>query len=222
MNKKKLLIFGLGDMAELALFYFNLYSEYEVEAFTVDRGFVTQESFSGLPVLPFDTVTEKFKPHDYDMFVALGYSKVNSVRRDKFCLAKQLGYFLPSIISPKASILTAEKMGENCFVFEDNTIQPFVKIGNNVVLWSGNHIGHHSIIGDHCFITSHVVVSGRVEIGEQCFLGVNSTLRDHIKVGDRSVIGAGTLILKDVLEDSVYIGNATQPTQIKSEQLRRI
>ena len=52
------------------------------------------------------------------------------------------------------------EIGENCFIFEDNTIQPFVKIGDDVVLWSGNHIGHHAEIGDHCFISSHVVISG--------------------------------------------------------------
>ena len=51
-------------------------------------------------------------------------------------------------------------MGDNCFIFEDNTVQPFVTLGNNLVLWSGNHIGHHSTLRDHCFISSHVVISG--------------------------------------------------------------
>ena len=50
--------------------------------------------------------------------------------------------------------------GDNCFILEDNTVQPFVTIGNNVTLWSGNHIGHDSVIEDDCFISSHVVVSG--------------------------------------------------------------
>lgn len=72
-------------------------------------------------------------------------------------------------------------MGDNCFVFENQTIQPFVKIGNDVIIWSGNHIGHHSMIGDHCFISSHVVISGNVKIEPYCFLGVNSSIRDVLQ-----------------------------------------
>ena len=65
-------------------------------------------------------------------------------------------------------------VGENSFILEANTLQPFVNIGNDVVLWSGNHIGHHSIISDHVFFTSHVVLSGNCVVGSNCFLGVNS------------------------------------------------
>ena len=100
------------------------------------------------------------------MFVALSYAKLNAVRKEKYLAAKALGYRLASYVSPRATVLNDGRIGDNCFILEDNTIQPFVTIGNNVTLWSGNHIGHHSTIRDHCFIASHVVVSGGVEIGE--------------------------------------------------------
>ena len=91
-------------------------------------------------------------------------------------------------------------IGDNCFVFEANVIQPGVRIGNDVVLWSGNHIGHDVEIGDHCFIASHVVVSGNVTIGNHCFLGVNATVRDGVTIAPRCVIGADALIMKDTEE----------------------
>lgn len=69
------------------------------------------------------------------------------------------------------------KIGENCFIFEDNTIQPFVTIGDNRVLWSGNHVGHNPTVGDHVFVTSQVVISGACTIGDNSFLGVNATIR---------------------------------------------
>jgi sugar O-acyltransferase (sialic acid O-acetyltransferase NeuD family) len=156
-----------------------------------------------------------------DFFVALSYSKINAVRKEKYLAAKALGYQLASYISSHATVLN-ESIGENCFILEDNTLQPFVTIGNNVTLWSGNHIGHHSTIHDHCFIASHVVVSGGVKIAEQCFIGVNATLRDHINIGERSVIGAGTLILADVEAEGVYIGSATERSRVPSSKLRKI
>jgi len=218
--KKKLIIFGFGDIAQLAHFYFSSDSEYEVVAFTVDEAYLTEETFCNLPVVAFEKITTLFSPRECDLFVALGYSKRNAVRKEKYLTAKEIGYQIASFISSYATVLNEGRIGENCFILEDNTIQPFVTIGNNVTLWSGNHIGHHSIIKDHCFIASHVVISGGVEIGEQCFVGVNATLRDHIKVGEKCVIGAGTLLLSDAESLGVYIGTATERAKVPSNRLR--
>lgn len=220
--KKPLVVFGSGDIAELAHYYFRNDSSYEVVAFTVDASYIKTPSFCGLPVVAFEEVLQKYPPENHHFFVALSYSKLNAVRKEKFLAAKEMGYTLASFISTNATVLNDGKIGENCFILEDNTIQPFVRIGDNVTLWSGNHIGHHSVIHDHTFIASHVVVSGGVEIGEQCFIGVNATLRDHIKIGERCVIGAGALLLGDAESEGVYMGSATERSKVPSTRLRGI
>jgi sugar O-acyltransferase (sialic acid O-acetyltransferase NeuD family) len=219
---KKLVIFGVTDASQLAHYYFSADSDYTVVAFSVDADYVTANEFCGLPVIPFERVANRYPPDSHEFFVALGYSRVNQVRKSKYFAAKALGYRLVSYISSHATVLNDRRIGENCFILEDNTIQPFVTIGNNVTLWSGNHIGHHAIIHDHCFLASHIVVSGRVEIGEACFIGVNATLRDHIKIGEKSVIGAGALILSDVEPEGVYAGEATARSRVPSNRLKKI
>ena len=219
---KKLVIFGIGDIAQLAHFYFSHDSDYQVVAFTVDAKYITEPEYCGLPVVAFDKVVDYYSPQHHDFFAALSYSKLNQIRKEKYLAAKAMGYTLASYISSKATISPGISMGDNCFIFEDNTIQPFVTIGDNVTLWSGNHIGHHSRINDHCFIASHVVVSGGVFIGEQCFIGVNATLRDHITIGDRCVIGAGALILNDADPEGLYVGSVSKRARIPSTRLRKI
>lgn len=220
--KKPLVIFGVGDIAQLAHYYFSTDSEYEVVAFTIDAAYLADITFCGLPVVAFEEISKYYSSEKNDMFIALSYSKLNVLRKEKYLAAKAMGYRLASFISSHATVLNNGAIGENCFIFEDNTIQPFVIVGDNVTLWSGNHIGHHSTIKEHCFIASHVVISGGVEIGEQCFIGVNATLRDHIKIGDRCVIGAGTLLLSDAEAEGVYIGSATERSRIPSTKLRNI
>lgn len=220
--KKPLILFGTGDIAQLAHYYFTTDSEYEVVSFTVDADYLQDKTFCGLPVVPFEELTQQYPPDHYDLFVALGYSKINAVRKEKYLAAKASGYQLATFLSSYATVLNASSVGENCFILEDNTIQPFVTIGNNVTLWSGNHIGHHTMIKDHAFIASHVVISGGVKIGEQCFIGVNATLRDHITIGDRCVIGAGALLLTDVEAEGVYMETATERSRVPSSRLRRI
>ena len=220
--KRQLIIFGAGDVAQLAHYYFSAYSGYDVAAFTVDAQHIQESRFCGLPVVAFEDVVTRFPPQNYDFFVALSYSRLNGLRKDKYLAAKALGYRLASYVSSQATVLNQGRIGDNCFIFEDNTIQPFVTIGDNVTLWSGNHIGHHSVIKSHTFIASHVVVSGGVEIGEQCFIGVNATLRDHIKIGDKCVIGAGAILLADAEPEGVYIGSATERSKVPSTRLRKI
>jgi sugar O-acyltransferase (sialic acid O-acetyltransferase NeuD family) len=220
--KKQLVIFGSGDIAQLAHYYFSTDSNYEVVAFTVDAKYIKEDEFCGLPIVAFEDVAKKYPPDSHEFFVALSYSKLNAVRKEKFLAAKDSGYTLASFISSRATMLNEGRVGENCFVFENNTVQPFVTIGNNVTLWSGNHIGHHSVIHDHTFIASHVVVSGGVEIGEQCFVGVNATLRDHIKIGERCVIGAGALLIADAAPEGVYISQAAERSKVPSTRLRGI
>ena len=218
----KIVIFGAGKIAEIAHFYFKHDSEYEVAAFCVDREYLNADRFCGLPVAAFEDLEKRYPPAEYQMFIALSYAKVNVLRAGKYRAAKDKGYSLVSYVSTRATTFPGLQMGDNCFILEDNTIQPFVTIGNNVTLWSGNHIGHHSRIEDHCFIASHVVVSGGVTIKENCFLGVNVTLRDHITLGRNCVIGAGALIVKDTEDDGVYVSTAAERSQVPSNRLKKI
>jgi sugar O-acyltransferase (sialic acid O-acetyltransferase NeuD family) len=215
----KVVVFGAGDIARLAHFYFSTDSEHQVVAFTVDAAYRTVNEFQGLPLVDAEEVSRLFPPRSVRMFVALSYAKMNRVRADKYAHAKTLGYELISYVSSRCSYLSTSPPGDNCFILEDNTVQPFVTIGNNVTLWSGNHIGHDSTIGDHCFISSHVVVSGHVDIGPSCFIGVNATLRNSISIGDRTLIGAGAVIMKDTPPGSVYPGARSERLSKNSDQV---
>lgn len=217
---KNLVIFGLGEIAEIAAYYFEKDSEYRVQAFCVDPEYIRSELFCEKPVVPFDQIEKLYPPHENQLFIGMGYKKMNTLREEKYFAAKKKGYLLASYISSKMTFLGEKKFGDNCLILEDNTIQPFVTIGNNVTLWSGNHIGHHSQIGNHCFISSHVVISGGVVIHENCFLGVNSTLKDHITIGKHCLVGAGATILKDTKEYSVYRGPETSPLSKRSDQIQ--
>lgn len=208
---KKIVIFGLNDAAQVAYFYFRNDSDHTVCAFTVDKVYLNKKHFCDLPVIAFEEIESYYPPDEYSIFIAVGYTKVNSVRQNKYHEAKSKGYKVVSYISSKAVTWPGLEVGENCFILENNTIQPFVKIGDNVTLWSGNHIGHHSAIHDNCFIASHVVISGGVNVGKNCFIGVNATVWDHINIGDHCVIAAGSLVTKDTASGGVYIG---QPARL--------
>jgi len=214
----RLVIFGTGDVARLAHFYFRTDSPHDVAAFVVDAPFKNADTFEGLPLVSSDDAVKRFPPSDHAAFVALGYSRMNRARKEKYEQMRAAGYDLVSYVSSRCTYLTTPP-GDNCFILEDNTVQPFVTIGNDVTLWSGNHIGHDSVIEDHCFITSHVVVSGHVRVGAGSFLGVNATLRNDISIGSESLIVAGAVITKNTPPKSVFYPERAKRAPKSSDEI---
>ncbi len=214
-----IVLFGAGDIARLALHYFTTDSVHRVVAATVDREYRTTETFEGLPLVPFDEVAARYPAARYAMFIALSYAKVNRLRAERCAQARALGYELVSYVSSRCTYLSAEPPGDNGFILEDNTIQPFVRIGANVTLWSGNHVGHDSVIEDDCFISSHVVISGHVTVGRRCFLGVNATLFNGITLGEGTVAGAGAVLARGTEPGSVYLAPRAQRAPMHSDEV---
>lgn len=209
MNKdKKLVIVGAGEFAEIAYEYFTYDSCYEVAGFCVEESYITVDILCGISVAPLENLETLFSPSEYDVFVAIPASDLNQTRTRLYKNIKDRGYKLATYISSSAFVWRNVIVGENCFIFENNTVQPFVEIGNNVVLWSGNHIGHRTVIKDNAFVSSHVVISGYCVIGESCFLGVNSTFNDGTSIAPFSILASGSLVNKNLDdENTIYIGS---------------
>lgn len=219
-KNKKLVIIGNTSNARLAKYFFETDSEYEVSAFSVNEKYINSPLFVDLPVVALEELESKYPSSEYEAFVAVGYNNMNKIREALYNEYKAKGYRMANYISSHCSYLSQFPTGDNCFILEDNTIQPYVKIGNNVVLWSGNHIGHDVTIEDHNFISSHVVVSGFVTIKRNCFIGVNATLRDAIVIAPETLIAAGAIIMKDTVEKGVYLPARSTLFDKRSDEIK--
>lgn len=205
---KELVIVGEGEFGEIAYEYFTYDSEYVVKAFAVEKEYRTKDTLFGLPIVGLEELEKIYPPDKYEVFIAVTYTKLNRIRKKLYRICKSKGYRCASYISSYAFVWHNVKVGENTFIFEDNTLQYHVNIGNNVVLWSGNHIGHRTVIEDDCWLTSHIVVSGFCRIGEGSFLGVNATLGDHVFLPKDTLLGAGSTTVKSLSEEGkVYVGS---------------
>ena len=219
---KDLVIFGIGQIAEVIHYYFTQEGGRKVAAFSVDAKFRTVGELLGLPVIAFEDLCVACPPETHDLFIAISFRQVNRAREAKVAEAEERGYTLASHVSPRAAVWSEFKPKANTIIMENNVIQPYVSVGRNVIMWSGNHVGHHTVIADHCFVASHAVISGAVVVGEGTFVGVNVTIRDNVRIGARNVLGAGTLILSDTPDNAVFMGPATEMSRVPSNRLRSI
>lgn len=215
----KVVIFGNTDMADLIFFYLKHDSEHEVVGFTIDEDRITSDSFQQLPVVPYQKLEQYFSPLEYKLCIPISYQKLNKLRAEKYTNAKERGYQFITYISSKA-VYYGTPVGENCCILESNTIQPYSVIGNNCIIAQRNNIGHHCVINDHCFITSDAVIGGGSVIGEYSFVGLNATIRNYIKIGKENIIGAGSMILSNTEDQSVYSPGETPKFEVPSSFVR--
>lgn len=205
---KKLVIVGAGEFAQIAYEYFTHDSEYEVVAFSVEEKYLTVQHIENIEVVPYHQLESRFCKQEFEVFVAIPSTNMNQLRARFYTDLKNKGYRFATYISSHAFVWRNARVGENCFIFENNVIQPFTTIEDNCVLWSGNHIGHRTIIRKNAFLTSHVVVSGYCDIGENTFIGVNSTVNDRVSIPSFCVIGSASTVVKSLsVPNSLYIGS---------------
>ncbi|HEU0135917.1 MAG TPA: acetyltransferase [Flavobacterium sp.] len=218
--KKKLIIFGITELAQLAHFYFTHDSDFEVVAFTLNDQYIQSDSFLGLPVVPFEDIEQRFPPNDFWMYIAIGYTQINERRKTKYFEAKVKGFRLASYVSSKSTSWPDLEVGDNTLIMEDNTIMPFCKIGSNNLVFVNNIFSHHSVFKDHITLTSHCAIGGNSIIENQAFFGMNCTTRSDLTIGEGSIIGSAANVVKNVEPFSVMIGNPAKPNGQDSRDIK--
>lgn len=212
----RIVVFGAGETANLAYEYFTFDSPCEVVAFAVDAAFKKEDSFRGLPVVAAEDAVCLFPPTDFKAFVAVASGELNYQRARLFRRVKSMGYQLVSYVSSRAFVWRNVKIGENCFIMENNVLAPFTTVGDDVVMFGGNHIAHQSKIGDHCFLSLQVIIAGFSEIGHNTFMGINSCVGDHVSVGADNFIAMGTSIHKSTGDNEFLRGNPAKRADVSA------
>lgn len=216
---EKIVIYGNRAVALGMYHAFKGRPNYEVVAFTVDRESLQGDRFCDLPVIPFDLVKSAFPPETHKMFIAVGYVNNNRIRRDRYLSSREMGYQLPTLISPAAAISPHTPIGDNCLIGNFTGIATTARIGNNVWIGDGCIIGEDVVIGDHCYLSAGVAIAGFSSIGSCCYFGIRSTVRNKVSIGNDCVIGAGALMLEDAADGSVYMGERATLLPIPSNKL---
>ena len=216
---EKIVIYGNGAVAFGMYHAFRGRPNYQVVGFTVDRESMNGDRYCDLPIIPFDLVKSTFPPETHRMFIAVGYVKANKIRRDRYLQSREMGYRLPTVISPAAIVGAGAPMGDNCVIGNFTGIAATARIGNNVWIGDGCIIGEDVVIGDHSYLSAGVAIGGFSSIGSCCYFGIRSTVRNKVSIGNDCVIGAGALMLEDAADGSVYMGERATLLPISSDKL---
>lgn len=217
---QEVVIYGNGQVAELALMRFKFDSPHRVVGFTVDGNCIRRPDLHELPVVPFEQVERHFPPERIRMFVAVGPTQCNRIRAERFEQARARGYRFVDYVSSRSYVAPGVRLGENVSIGEGSIVQPFVHLGDNVHIGTASVIGHHSVLSDHCFLAVGCLLAGNVKIGARSFLGARATVRDHVSIGEASVVGTGVTLLRNTSPSSVLVAPEPVPLPVDSASVR--
>ena len=162
----------------------------------------------------------KKKDRSFNVFIAIGYSKLNKIREKFFKILKKK-YNIVNFIHPDASCYQ-KNLGINNFIMDNVSINPYTKIGDNNIFWSNCVIGHHTIIKNNNFFSGNTTISGNCEIKDNCFFGVNSSVKDSIKIESASFVDAKKYISKNLKKDIFYNQSINPKFLINTKQIFNI
>ena len=152
-------------------------------------------------VFPESYINKKLIKNNY-AFVTVGQIKNYKIRVKLFDRLKDLGFKIPTIISPSAYISKHAVIGQGTIVMHGAIINAGAAIGNNCIINTNSLIEHDVVIGDHTHISTEVTINGGVVIENKVFIGSRSIIKDNISIGEHSIVGAGLYIKKNLKKNS--------------------
>ncbi len=164
----------------------------------------------------FDKNAEIKQLFDYKCFVEIDENKIgqskfivaignNLIRKNIVKSNKDLTYDIA--IDPSANISKRAKIKEGSVVMKGVSINSSVKIGAHCIINTNSSIDHDCILEDYVHISPNSALAGNVKVGEGTHIGTGVNIIPNLNIGKWCIIGAGTVIINDVPDYSVVVGN---------------
>lgn len=157
-----------------------------------------------IAVFTFDEFIKKYELSMAKIVIAVGEPRVRGLLRLKVTSAF---YKLETLIHPNAYIGSNSIIEEGVIIQYGCFISCNIKIYTNVLIQANSSVGHDSIIENDSVISSYVGISGTCIIGKRVYVGVSVPIKEKITIGNDSIIGMGSVVLRDIEENVVAIGN---------------
>lgn len=118
-------------------------------------------------------------------------------------------------------ILDGAKIGIDCNICAHCLIEGSVVIGDRVTIKSGVYVWNGVIISDDVFVGPGVAFTNDIfprskkhldsfpttKVEKGASIGANATILAGVTIGENSMVGAGAVVVKDVPDNAVVVGN---------------
>lgn len=215
-GNRKLAVIGAGGHGKVVAELAAALGTYGEIVFLDDR---VQGSVNGFPVIGTTLLLENsLSPEQFDIAVAVGN---NRIRRQIAEKAAALGFKLPVLIHPDATVSPSATVGQGSVVMAKAVVQAGSVLKDGVIVNTAATVDHDCLLDAFVHISPGAHLSGNTHIGEESWIGTGACSRQQIRIGSRATIGAGAVIVRDVSDGMTVAGNPAKPLAGKNTETLR-
>ena len=204
----KLAIVGAGGHAKVVLDAALLMNRWHDIVFLDDAA---QGELLGYPILGNSHLLgTRLLPSEYDVVIAIGN---NVIRAQHLQRAEQLGFALPTILHPTATLSRFAQLQQGSVVFAHAVVNASAQVGKGAIINTAATIDHDCILGDYVHISPAAHLGGNTRVGDYSWLGIGCSTRHGSTIGSHCLIGAGATVIQAIANHTTAIGTPAQPLQ---------
>jgi sugar O-acyltransferase (sialic acid O-acetyltransferase NeuD family) len=178
---KEIILVGGGGHCRAVIDIIEQMDSYVI-AGIVDKKELVGSEVLGYKVIGCDDDLEKLKDQIPDAIVTVGHIESNELRKKLYSKLKELGFILPSIVSPRAYIAKGASVDEGSVVMHDAIINSGSSVGKNSIINTKALVEHECIVEDNCHISTGAILNGNVVVKEDSFVGSGAVVVQGVRV----------------------------------------
>jgi len=207
LKRENLLLIGGGGHCKVIIDILYMLDSYKIIGI-IDKKEKIGQNISNIPIIDHDENLSKY----FDKGIKLALISMGNIgnpvkRQEIFLKLKKIGFTLPVILSPRATVSSSAMINEGSVIFHNCIINAETEIGVNCIINTGVIIEHENIIGDFVHLSPGVTLSGNVTIGKNSHLGTGSVVSNSISIGENCLIGTASNIVSNIPDYSLAYGN---------------
>lgn len=206
MDKEPLLLVGAGGHARSCIDVIEAEGRFRIVGLLGLASEVGQRQ-CGYEVIGKDASLAELSGQYPNALIAVGQVESPEIRKRLFAVARQAGFKLPVIVSPRAHVSRHATVGEGTILMPGVIINANARLGANCIINSQALVEHDAVVGDHCHISTGVLLNGNVSVGNDTFIGSGSVIKHGVAVGNGCVIGMASKIRHNIVDGTTVRGN---------------
>lgn len=166
-------------------------------------------------IFSFETIVNDYKPEDIEFMVGIGEPVIRAKIFDK---VKEKGYNFATLVHPSASVAGNARIEEGTVICYNAYVSIDTYLAENSLVQPMSVVGHGCMIGKNSVISAFVSMGGNSRIGDNSFVGMNVPIKQGAVIGSGSVVGMGSVVVRDIPDGVVAVGNPARP--MKNDNIR--